>query len=181
MKNIRDQAKSGMAAKLSKFMGSKVSGKVAGQKVKAYASGGAVGAANMPGPVEGGMAKSRLDRPGRKMGKDGKSAGTNVNVIIMPKEGGASPMPMPPPGAMPGGPPGPPPGPSGPSMPPSGPPIPPQGPMAKGGRIGRAMGGKVHPDAAEDKKMISKMVHKHESSLHKGQKETKFKRGGSCK
>ena len=132
-----------------------------------YATGGAVKRAaggmvddedDMPDDGSGGMpdmsaegdsAPPRLDRPGRKMhgkdkGKD-KKGGTNVNVIIMPS-GGAPGGPPPPGGPMPpmmaGPPPGPPPGPP---MPPpgAGPGGPPMGMHKNGGRVGRAMGGKV--------------------------------------
>jgi len=49
-----------------------------------------------------------------------------------------------------------------------------------GGIIGRARGGKVHPDAAADKKMVEKGVHQHERHDHKGEPLTKLKltRGG---
>jgi hypothetical protein len=36
-----------------------------------------------------------------------------------------------------------------------------------------------HDDAAEDKKMIASMIHKHEKHDHPGMKPTKFKTGGS--
>ncbi len=157
-------AKSGMASKLSKLraIGARGDPKKAnkGEAGKrkyhipgyAYADGGAVG---------GMGASPRLDRPGRKApGKGGAGKkGTNVNVIIMGKEGaggppGASPMPphpmMPPP--MPphpmGGPPGLPPGPGGPPMgPPGGPPgggLPPGLMRKTGGRIpAYAKGGRI--------------------------------------
>lgn len=102
--------------------------------------------------AEGDSAPPRLDRPGRKMhGKDkskeakDKKGGTNVNVIIMPSGGAPPGGPPGPGGPMPPMMAGPPPG------PPSGPPMPPPGagpggpPMMhkNGGRVGRAMGGKV--------------------------------------
>lgn len=129
MQHVRSQAKSMRAAKLSRFGGkggSDISRVMKGMPSRdgsapKYASGGTVGEA---GPVDGMGAKPRMDRPGRKMGKDkGKKGGTNVNVIVMPKGdapvGGPPmagpkpdmpmppphPMPMPPPGAGPGGPP----------------------------------------------------------------------------
>lgn len=43
---------------------------------------------------------------------------------------------------------------------------------------GRKSGGRVS-DAAQDKKMIASMIHKHEAHDHKGAKETKFAKGGS--
>lgn len=36
-----------------------------------------------------------------------------------------------------------------------------------------------HDDAAEDKKMIASMIHKHEKQDHPGKPLTKFKSGGS--
>ena len=39
-------------------------------------------------------------------------------------------------------------------------------------------GGEVHSDAAMDKKVISKAVHKHEAALHPGKPMTKLKKGG---
>lgn len=50
--------------------------------------------------------------------------------------------------------------------------------MAKDGEEDRKRGGRVS-DAAQDKKMIASMIHKHESHDHKGTKETKFAKGGS--
>ena len=144
------------------------------------------GSGGMPDmSAEGDSAPPRLDRPGRKMhgkdkGKDAKDkkGGTNVNVIIMPP-GGAPGGPPPPGGPMPpmmaGPPPGPPPGPPmlPPGLPPgAGPGGPPMGMHKNGGRVGRAMGGKVHSDAAEDMAMMAKMA-------PKGQKMTKFSKGGS--
>ena len=41
-----------------------------------------------------------------------------------------------------------------------------------------AQGGKVHSDAAMDKKAVKAAVHKHEKSLHKGEPLTKLARGG---
>ncbi len=180
MKAIRDFAKSARSSKLTRFMRGAKNDTPSKAPGKCYAAGGAVGAANNPGPIDGMMAKPRLDRPGRKM--DGKkSAGTNVTVVVMPKGDSQPPMPMMlPPNA------GPPLGPPGPAMPPGlpqgGPPMmPPKGPMKTGGRVGYKTGGKVHDDAMMDKKMMTKMVHKHESHMHKGEKETKLKRGGACK
>lgn len=42
----------------------------------------------------------------------------------------------------------------------------------------KARGGSVKKDEKADKKMSAKMVHKHEKHMHKGEKETKFARGG---
>jgi hypothetical protein len=41
-----------------------------------------------------------------------------------------------------------------------------------------AEGGKVHGDAAMDKKVMAKAVHKHEKALHKGEPLTKLAKGG---
>jgi hypothetical protein len=41
-----------------------------------------------------------------------------------------------------------------------------------------AEGGKVHSDAAMDKKAVKTAVHKHEKSMHKGEPLTKLARGG---
>ncbi len=136
MKAIRNSAKSAKSSKLSKFMRGAKNDTPSQSPAKCYASGGAVGAANNPGPVEGMMAKSRLDRPGRKMDK--KPAGTNVTVVVMPKGNDQPSMPMiPPPNAPPPGPP------PGPPMPPQGgPPMMPKGPMKTGGRVFKR-GGRV--------------------------------------
>lgn len=164
MKSIRDQAKSAMSAKLHR-LGAQGSLKQAdkaesshGSDAKCYATGGAVA-------VEGGPPKGNLGKPSRGKSAKGKTGkGTNVNVIIMGK-GGAGPEMGPPPGGpgpMAGPPPdmGPPPGAGGPPM-----------PM-------RAKGGRVNSDAAEDKKMVAKMIHKHEENDHNGSKMTPFKKGG---
>jgi len=37
---------------------------------------------------------------------------------------------------------------------------------------------KGHPDAKQDRSMISEMIHKHEKHLHKGEPLTKYARGG---
>ena len=140
---------------------------------QAYASGGAVKGMNSDGPaLEEGMsasgspAKPNLARAGRKMSKkggkkddkdEGGKKGTTVNVVIA---GGGGKGPDGPPM---GGPPMPPTGAGGPPM------MPP--PM-------RASGGRVHSDAAEDKKMVAEMIHKHEKEDHKGTKMTRFRKGG---
>lgn len=41
-----------------------------------------------------------------------------------------------------------------------------------------AKGGKVHDDAAMDKKMVKTAVHKHEKAMHKGEPLTKLAKGG---
>jgi hypothetical protein len=41
-----------------------------------------------------------------------------------------------------------------------------------------AKGGSVHSDAAMDKKVMAKAVHKHEKALHKGEPLTKLAKGG---
>lgn len=101
------------------------------------------------GTVDGGKAKPRLDRAGKK--------GTTVNITIAsgkPDGGlpgaGAGPLPMPPP--VPGPMAGPPP------IPHSMPPVPPMG--AGGPPMMRKHGGRVmkHDDEAEDKKLIKKEV-----------------------
>lgn len=184
MKHLRASAKSGMAAKLSRYCGGDVArvkkGMPSRDGSKGYASGGVIsGERDMD--VDGVGAKRSFAKPGKMKG-DGKAkkGGTNVNVIVMPKDGSAQPPapPMMPPPA--GGP----------------PPVPPPGmPMrANGGGVrngtqwdhgdatknasGRAYanGGKVS-DAKQDKKMIASMIHKHEKNEHAG-KLTKFKRGG---
>lgn len=187
MKHLRASAKSGMAAKLARYCGGDVSrvkkGMPSRDGSKGYATGGIV-SGESDTAVDGVSAKRGFAKPGKMKG-DGKAkkGGTNVNVIVMPKEAGAQP-PAPP--MMPPGPPagGPPPGP------------PPGMPMrASGGGVrngtqwdhgdatknaqGRAYanGGKVHDDAKQDKKMISSMIHKHEKKEHGG-KLTPFKRGG---
>ncbi len=139
MKSARSQAKSMASAKLSKFGGHRSSHAMRdGGSPKGYAAGGGV----MPdmGEVGGGPTRPNMGKPGRsKPSSKGKGAkgkgGTNVNVIIMPKDGGGDKgMPMPPPGAGPGGPPMPPP-----DMPPP--------PMRKhGGRVGFKKGGRVNPE-----------------------------------
>jgi ribosomal protein S6 len=52
--------------------------------------------------------------------------------------------------------------------------------LAKGGacKSAYAEGGKVHSDAAMDKKSMAKAVHKHEKALHKGEPLTKLAKGG---
>ena len=71
MKNVRAQAKSGMQAKLSRYMGGKAECRAKGGKVY-RAAGGAVDANSEPGPgpgdVEGDDAPKRLDRPARMKG-----------------------------------------------------------------------------------------------------------------
>lgn len=107
--------------------------------------------------------------------KKGKGA-TNVNVIIAPQGGAPTPPPMPPilaggppPGAPPmppkppmgAGPMGMPPGAAGLPMSPGAPGGMPPGivpPRAAGGRIGRAKGGAVHEDEAQDKALIEKTL-----------------------
>lgn len=49
---------------------------------------------------------------------------------------------------------------------------------AAGGAVKYAQGGKVHSDAAMDKKAVKAAVHKHEKAMHKGEPLTKLKRGG---
>jgi len=141
---------------------------------KGYATGGIVKGDN-PALAEGmgvagAPAKMSTSRPGRKMpgrvgkGKDAKKAGTNVNVIIVPKsddkgmplamkDAGGPPMPPPGPMAGPGG--------------PGGPPL----PMHK-------HGGRVHGDAAKDKAATKAAVHKHEKAMHPGKPMTKLAAGG---
>jgi hypothetical protein len=50
---------------------------------------------------------------------------------------------------------------------------------ASGGAVKKyAEGGKVHSDAAMDKKTVKTAVHKHEKTLHKGEPLTKMAKGG---
>lgn len=50
---------------------------------------------------------------------------------------------------------------------------------ACGGAVKKyAAGGKVHSDAAMDKKMVKTAVHKHEKAMHKGEPMTKLAKGG---
>jgi hypothetical protein len=91
------------------------------------------------GTIDGGKAKPRLDRAGKK--------GTVVNIVIAGKGDqapGPGPMPMPPvpPGPM------------------AGPPVPPPMPPAGGPpMMGRKHGGRVmHSDEAADKKLIKQEV-----------------------
>lgn len=162
MKHLRATSKSGMAAKLARYCGGDVSrvkkGMPSRDGAKGYATGGMV--SDDDGDEFDGMAaKKSMSKPSRMKGKDkGKDKGTNVNVIVMPKAD-APAMPMPPPPGPMAGPPPPPPGPPGPPM-----------PM-------RARGGRVHEDAAQDKKMVAGMIHKHETNKHTGSP-TKFKKGG---
>jgi hypothetical protein len=50
---------------------------------------------------------------------------------------------------------------------------------ASGGTVKKyAEGGKVHSDAAMDKKTVKTAVHKHEKAMHKGKPLTKLAKGG---
>jgi len=49
---------------------------------------------------------------------------------------------------------------------------------ASGGAAKYAEGGKVHSDAAMDKKTVKTAVHKHEKAMHKGEPLTKLAKGG---
>ena len=109
--------------------------------------------------MDGGVAKARMDRPGRAKGGRVKKAGTNVNVIIAPQGAQNSPSaggvgPVPPP--KPPGPPMPPPmaGPpgGGPGLPMAPPGVGPMPPRANGGRA-YATGGGVK-DYANTKKYM---------------------------
>ena len=151
MSKLAQQSRMAQSAKLRKLgaQGSLKAARKAEHAPRQYADGGIVGGA----PIDGGNAKPRLDRPMGKKGAPGSKGapkkgakGTNINVIIMPKDGGGDKgmPPLPPPGAGPG--PLPPPGPPGPPLPPPGPGGPPM-PMRK-------FGGSVkHKDEAEDKAM----------------------------
>lgn len=145
-----------------------------------YASGGAVKGEN-PSLAEGLSAAGGPSKmgAGKKSGKAKKEAKTNVNVVIMPKGDDAKPpmppMPMPP-GAAAGMPP--PPMPPGPPMPPPG-----AGPGGPPPPMMRKAGGRVmkHDDAAADKSMVAKGVHKHEANMHPGKPKTKLATGGPAK
>lgn len=161
MKHLRDQAKSANAAKLSRITGGSSpdarrvqQGMPTRDGAQGYATGGTV---TSPGKVGGATSRPRLDRPARSKAK-GDKKGTNINIVMMPKEGGPTPPPMmgPPAGGPPPSPPMPPPGAGGPPMPPM-----------------RASGGRV-ADCKE-------AVHAHDKQMHKGQGLTKLKIGGKVK
>jgi hypothetical protein len=156
MKSIARPGSEGNTRLLQKYGGgsspprqSYAPGYANGGAVKAYADGGSAGmgagmVTDMDAP-SGMPAARRLDRPGKKKGKGDKGKkGTNVNVIVMPKEGGAAPpalaLPPIPPGAIPPMPPGPPAMGAGmPPMPPPGAGGPPMMPpmRARGGRVAK--------------------------------------------
>lgn len=152
MKALRDKAKAAESAKLSRLGGGKSSGGDSSCHPgrKGYATGGSVGGQDI-----GGMpSKPNLSRPGRSMGgkkPGGKKGGgkTNVNVIVMGKEGAGEKPPMappllgPPPGPAPMPPKMPPPMPPDMGPPPGGPGGPPPMMRAKGGRVNKAGGGAV--------------------------------------
>lgn len=147
-----------MSYEYSNIRGNDVAKSRVGHITKGYAAGGAVTAdapvnrksggrtsKSLQLKMDGGVAKPRMDRPGRaRGGRSPKSKGSNVNVIIAPQGGapglpsaagaGPGPIPMPPKPPMPmpmAGPPG------------GGPPMPPPGmPHAAGGRA-YASGGAV--------------------------------------
>lgn len=163
-----------------------------------YATGGAVKGEN-PSLDEGMEAAPIADLGDEKPSKskkdkgDKKDAKTSINIVVMPKADAAPPMPPPgaagmsPPPPMPM-PPMPPPG-AG----PGGPPMPPM--RASGGRVSSkdqatkhdvtgtsyAKGGKVHSDAAMDKKAVKRAVHRHEAGMHPGKPMTKLAKGGPAK
>jgi hypothetical protein len=125
--------------------------------------------------VEGNKPKASLGRYARGGAVKGK--GTNVNIVISPPaaapSAGMPPSIMPPPHVPQPGPAPAPPMPPGaaPGMPPGMPGGMPPGMMHKHGGRAYKKGGAVKLDAAA-------AVHKHEKHLHKGEKETKFARGG---
>lgn len=126
MKHLRDQAKSSMASKLSKYSsGGDVKRVEKGMPERDGSVGYARGGSVMPDDMGGDMpAKPRLDRGAKKKTPDAKK-GVNVNIIVAPKpDKAATPEapPMPPPGAIPPG-------------PPPGPPMPPPPMRAPGGRV----------------------------------------------
>lgn len=161
MSGIRDKAKAAMSGRLSGFLKRADGGAVPAAKgTKKFAAGGMVG--GDLGGIEGSPAPKNLGRPGRAKGKKGKGKGskkgTNVNVVVMPKDGaagapgapGAIPPvppvpPMPPPAPVPPAPgldigaapppPMPPPGPPMPGGPGMGPPMPPIPMRKEGGRV----------------------------------------------
>lgn len=147
MNDIKAQIKRALEAKLRSFgkaEDAKIKGAVEGHESRMH-SGVKLRAAG--GAVDGGPARPRMDRGGKK---SGKKSGTTVNVVIAQKEpAGGPPMPMPPPAGMappmPPKPPMPPPGPPGgpPMPPPGGPPIPMR---AAGGRVKREDGGEIEEE-----------------------------------
>ena len=124
--------------------------------------GGQVAMRAMGGRLEGEMGMP--SNVGSSKGR-GKRAGTNVNIIVAPQSGpppgpAAAPQ-LPPP--MPGGPGGPGAGAGGPPGLPPGLPMPPgaapAGALPPGlPQLPRKRGGRVHPDATEDKALVKQMV-----------------------
>lgn len=173
MKDLRAQSRANAASRLKSMGGSR-----SAHGARGYADGGSV----MDGMGGMGMARAKPASKGKK------GAATNVNVIIMPKDGQPSQPPMPPmpppggPGAGPMPPPAPPPGPP-PSM---GGGLPPM-PMRKfGGRVKGAETKKAvmtdRMDKTADKKMIKKAMGAHDQQMHGGKKtKLKLKRGGRAK
>ena len=167
---MKSAAKSSAGIKLQKLSGahgteSMPSGNVPTRKEFASGPQPAVGL-----NLAGSKPKANLGKFARG-GKVGKK-GTTVNVVISPPATPTPPGPplmpahppmmAPPPGPPPGMPPGGPPPGAGPGMPPP--------PMRKaGGRVS---------DEKQDKKAVAAGVHKHETHMHKGEKETAFARGG---
>lgn len=144
MKDYKQEAKDMAAAKLKKLGGKRSEHtesfmkRADGGRI-CKADGGPLGDEFDSGEeMDGEMSKPRLDKPGRGGGK------TTVNIIVGkgPDAPGAPMAAMPPPPA--------------PMPPPANLPPPPGGPM--GGMPMRAKGGRVHTDAAQDKKLIAKMI-----------------------
>lgn len=110
MKGLKERTNS-MKGRLGRFLNRADGGSVPGAKgTKKFATGGMVG--GDIGGVDGAPAARNLGRAGRGRPKGkgkgkgkGKKGGTNVNVVVMPKDGAAAA----PPGATPPVPPVPPP------------------------------------------------------------------------
>lgn len=144
----------------------------AANPVATYAKGGRVraqGGGVISGAVamraDGGRLEGEMGAPsnvGTGRSNKGRRASTNVNIIVAPQSPQPSPVAspaMPPP--MPAG--GPPPGagagPGGPGGMPPGPGMIPPGAVPPGmPQLPRAKGGRVHPDEAQDKSLVKKMV-----------------------
>jgi hypothetical protein len=115
MTGLRNSAKAAMSSKLGRLIRRADGGAVPSAGGKAFAFGGSVGPPDIGG-ADGAPAPRNLGKPGRGRpagkkgkGKGKKKAGTNVNVIVAPKEASTPPVPpvppVPPAGAPTGAPP----------------------------------------------------------------------------